>query len=50
MIDSENSRDNYQTLKISIIAIRKSSEMLKFTTECAKVKKMRKHVVESFHL
>ena len=39
MVDSENSPDNYKTFKISIGAIIKNPEILKFVPDHLKIKK-----------
>ena len=46
MVESDNSPDNYKPLKISIGAIIKNSEMLKFVSDHRKTKKMCKNAVK----
>ena len=46
MVESENSSDNYSTLKISIGAIIKNSELLKIVPDQLKTKKMCKNAVK----
>ena len=46
MVDSENSPNNYKTLKINIGAIIKNSEIPKFVPDYLKTKRMRKNVVK----
>ena len=43
MVDSEYSRDNYHSLKISIVVIIKNPEMLRFAPDHLKIKKMCKN-------
>ena len=45
MVDSEYSPDNYNSSKISIGAIIKNPDMLKFVPDHLKTKKMCKHAV-----
>ena len=45
MVDSEYSPDNYKSSKISIGAIIKNPDMLKFVPDHLKTKKMCKHAV-----
>ena len=45
MVDSEYSTSIYKSLKISIGAIMKNPEMLKFVSDHLKIKKMCKHEV-----
>ena len=46
MVDSEYNTDNHKSPKISIGAVIKNSEMLKFVFDRLKSKKMCKHTVE----
>ena len=46
MVEIENSPDNYSTLKISIGAIIKNSELLKIVRDHLKTKKMCKNAVK----
>ena len=46
MVDIEYSADNYKSSKISIGAIVKNPEMLKFVPDHLKTKTMFKHVVK----
>ena len=46
MVDSDNSPDNYKTLKISIGSIIKNPKMLKFVPDYLKVKKTCKNAVK----
>ena len=48
MVESENSPDNYKTLKISIGVIIKNPEMLKFVPDDLKTKKMCKNAIKKF--
>ena len=50
MVDSENSSDNYKTLKISIEAIIKNPEMLNFIPSFFKIKNMCKSAVKTLLL
>ena len=46
MVDSEYSTGNYKSSKISIGAVMRNPEMLKFINDHLKTKKMRKHAVK----
>ena len=46
MVDSDYSSDNFKTLKISIDAIMKDPEMLKYVPDHLKTKNMWKHAVK----
>ena len=46
MVEIENSSDNYSTLKISIGAIIKNSELIKIVPDHLKTKKMCKNAVK----
>ena len=50
MVDSENSSDNYKTLRISIGAIIKNPVMLTFVPDLLKTKRMCKNEGRSCHL
>ena len=47
MVDSECSADDYKSSKISIGAIIKNPEMLKFVPDCLKTKRICNHAVKS---
>ena len=46
MIESDNSPENYKTLKISVAEIMKNPEMLKLLSDRIKPKKMSKNAVK----
>ena len=50
MVESKNSPDNYETLKITIEAIMKNPEILKFVPDHLNTKKMSKNRIKSLFL